>query len=59
MRFKEMHGHYPMLKAKVAKQDEASSTRSEHGTDNGVVETYEEKKASEEGVATEVRQIDV
>lgn len=55
MRYKEQHGHWPLLKAK-AKRAESDSGYSSPSV--GVVETSAEKKASEEGAATVVREIE-
>lgn len=55
MRYKEQHGHWPLLKAK-AKRAESDSGFSSPSV--GVIETSTEKKASEEGAATVVREIE-
>lgn len=55
MRYKEQKGHLPFMRAKAQGADSNSDVASSR---SGVVETTIEKKASEEGTATVVREIE-
>jgi len=58
MRYKERHGHLPLMKSEAVRSDSTSDSSSQPA---GVIETSSEKKASEDGnarAATVVREIE-
>jgi len=55
MRYKESKGHLPLMKANATRTDSASQSSSHP---DGTTETVIEKKASEDGAATVIREIE-
>lgn len=53
MRYKEQNGHYPLMKAKRSNSESDASSQP-----SGIVESSYEKKGSEEGAATVIREVE-
>lgn len=59
MRYKEQHGHLPLMKAKAKTTDTENSDSETSSQTHGIIETSIEKKGSEEGPSTAVREIEI